>query len=281
MLASSVCSALILPGAFVTSCHCLVHGLHHPHLCVHHPAYAASMVFPAAVVLAGWAYFALPKLSSLLARCWHTWLWVRRFTSSPVHRLENVAFRLIDAPGLGACTTGIIRPIIAIDRQLWSRLNEEERRAVLHHEDAHCRRLDPLSSLLLEACAALAVPTHAVELLRRWRAAAEAECDRHAAARVGSPESVASALLSLESYHRSQPACSVPLSVGAGGSALEARVRTLLDADRGAQPANLVSDTLAVALGGLAVVVAVTLVGGDVVHHAGETVLGLFVSHRH
>lgn len=280
MVASSVCSALVLPGVFLASCHCVKHGLHHPHLCVHHPAYAAAIVLPAVVVLAAWAYSALPKLWLLLTSWRQTQCWVRGLMSAPVQTLESVAFRLVDAPGIGACTTGLVRPVIAIDQQLWSTLDEDERRAVVHHEDAHRRRRDPLSLLLLQACAALAVPTRAAELLLQWRAGAEAECDSHAAARIGSPESVASALLALESYHHGQPRCTVPLSVGAGSSALEVRVHRLLDADRPSRPANLVSDALAVALAGLAAVLVVTLIGGEAVHHGAETLLGLFVHHH-
>ena len=277
--ASSVCSALVLPGVFFLDCHCVAHGLHHPHLCLHHPGYAAAVFLPAAVFAAVWACVALPRLALLIGGWWQTRAWVRHLANVPVQVLDGVRFCLIDAPGLGACTTGLLRPLVAVDRGLWRALDDEQRRAVLHHEEAHRRRLDPLSMFLLRACAAVSLFSNTAPPLRRWHARVEAECDRYAAEIVGSPESVASALLALECYHRAQPHSTMPVGIGAGGAALEVRVRALLDVDCAPPPSNLVSDAFAMTLVGVAVVLAVTLFGGDLVHHGAETVLGLFVSH--
>ena len=280
LAAFSVCCALVVPSALAVNCHCLAHGLHHPHLCFHHPDYAAGAVLPAAIMVAVWAYSAVPKLLSLAGRCGQTRRWLGNVIAAPVHVHQGMAFRLVDAPGLGACTIGLLRPVIVIDSNLWRALASEERLAVLHHEEAHRRRRDPLSLLLLEACVALSLSTNARELLRRWRGGAEVECDRYAAELVDSPESVASALLTLERYHRAEPESPVFMGVGAGASALEARVRALLDVERSSKRPRLVSDALGMALAGFAAASVVTLVGGEVVHHSAETVLGLFVSHH-
>ncbi len=281
LAAATICVALVWPGLAQADCHCVAHGLHHPHLCLRHPDYAAAVLFPAVIVAVAWACLALPRLGRLLSSLWQTERWARRVERAPLHALDSVRFRLIDAPGLGAFTTGLFRPLIAIDAGLWRRLTEEERRAVLHHEDAHRTRLDPLTLFVLKVCATLGVVPGAAELLRKWQAKAEDECDRHAAQTVAAPEAVAAALLALERYHRGQAHQALPLRASAGeGAALEKRVRTLLASEASPTRSNLANDVLAVLLVGFAVAALFTLITGDMVHHGAETALGFFV-HDH
>jgi Zn-dependent protease with chaperone function len=280
LAAVTTCVALVWPGLVQDSCHCVAHGLHHPHLCLRHPDYAAAVLLPAAVVAAAWACLALPRLGQLLSSLWQTERWARRVARAPVQVLDTVRFRLIDAPGLGAFTTGLFRPLIAVDTGLWCQLSDEERRAVLHHEEAHRMRLDPLTFSVLKACSALTVVPGTAELLRKWQAKAEDECDRHAAQNVAAPEPVASALLALERYHRGQAQQALPLRTSAGGAALEGRVRSLLAGKPWSKRSNLANDVLAVLLAGFAVAALFTLVTGDLVHHGAETALGFFVDHH-
>jgi Zn-dependent protease with chaperone function len=217
---------------------------------------------------------------TLITELWQTSRWAQRVSKAPERVFDTIRFHLIDAPGLGACTTGLLKPRIAIDRTLWWKLRDDERRAVLHHEEAHRQRRDPFTLLVLKSCAALAIPKQAQKLVRLWQAAAEAECDRHAADATGSSDSVASALLVIARYQRETPLVRLPLRASAGGSELEGRVRTLLADISPQRPANLACDALAVALMGFALSIVVCLGAGDLIHHGAETVLGLVVDHH-
>lgn len=280
IVAASVCSALVWPSLVRAACHCLAHGLHHPHLCLRHPDYAAAAVAPAGLIAAGWFVWAAPQLMALVTGVWQTSRWARRVSSAPEEVLDTIRFHLIDAPGLGACTTGLFKPRIAVDRTLWRKLSDDERRAVLHHEEAHRQRRDPLTLFVLKLCAALTIPSHAMKLVRLWQTAAETECDRHAARVTRSSDSVASALLVIAHYHREAPHVSLPIRASAAGSELEGRVRTLLADIPSPRPANLACDALAVALIGFAASIVVCLGAGDLIHHGAETVLGLLVDHH-
>lgn len=278
--AGSVCSALVYPGLFSEACHCVAHGLHHPHLCLRHPDYAAAAMVPASLVAVVWFVLAAPNLIRLATNVWRTERWAWRVSKAPERVYDAIRFHLIDAPGLGACTTGVLRPRIAVDKTLWTRLKDDERRAVLHHEDAHRQRRDPLTLFVLEACSALAVVPQMAKLVRLWQVDTETECDRHAADVTRSADSVASALLTIERYHGETPLVRLPIGASAAGTELEGRVRTLLADEPSPRRANLASDVLAVGLIGLAVAVAFTLSGGELIHHGAETVLGVFVHHH-
>ena len=277
---ASVCWALVWPGLIQEICHCVTHGLHHPHLCLKHPDYAALTLSPAGIVAGIWLACVLPRLGGLTVSLWQTQRWARRISRLPERVFDSVRFRLIDAPGFGAGTIGLFRPLIAVDRGLWRRLNADQRRAVLNHEDAHRRRLDPLSLLVLGAGAALTMAPAGGKALDSWRGTAESECDRHAAQVTQSPDCVASALIALERYHREQPASACALAVNAGGGHLERRVRALLAGNLSARPANLGSDVLAVSMLGFLVALISSLLAGDAIHHAAETALGALVHHH-
>jgi Zn-dependent protease with chaperone function len=279
LCAFGICSALLWPG-LIAACHCAAHGLHHPHLCLRHPDYAAMMVVPAGIVVVCWLLLVAPELGRVGVSLWRTQRWSSRISRLPEQTFDSVRFRLIDAPGLGAATVGLFVPRIVVDSRLWHRLDDDERRALLHHEDAHRRRLDPLTLFVLEVCAALAVVPGSARLLARWRESVEKECDRHSAGVLASPESVASALLSLEAYHRDEARVTLPLGASAGGAELEVRVRSLLADEFSPRPVNLESDAPRVAFVGGVVAFAFIFIAGDWIHHATETALGLFVHHH-
>jgi Zn-dependent protease with chaperone function len=280
IVAASICSALLWPGVVRLACHCVTHGLHHPHLCLRHPDYATAALVPASLIAATWFLLVAPRVAGLARNVWQTKRWIRRVSKTPHRVFDDIRFHVIDAPGLGACTTGFLSPRIAVDDTLWRRLSADERRAVLHHEEAHRQRRDPLTLLVLEICSAL-VPTRAKKLVQLWQKDAETECDRHAAEVTRSADSVAAALLAIARYQRETPRVGLPLGASAAGSELEGRVRVLLaDNATPGRAANLGCDFFRVTLIGSAISVVVTLTTDDWVHHAAETLLGLFVGHH-
>lgn len=118
--------------------------------------------------------------------------------------------------GHGACTSGPLRPVILLGRGTVERLDTEELRAVVEHEAAHRRRLDPLRCALRRL-----VVQHV--LIDPWAARAvarrEVAADR-AALRAGvSRPALARALLKVPTADRA--------AVGFG-PATEQRVRALL-----------------------------------------------------
>lgn len=276
-LGVGVCASLVWPGVVRTGCHCLEHGLHHPHLCLRHPDFAEAILLPAMFVICAWACLALPRFARLLRDLWRTERWSTLLAAAPVDVCDGVRFRLIDAPALGACTTGLFRPMIAVDQGLWRTLADDERRAVIHHEDAHRQRRDPLTLFILRACAALCLVPSSARLFGRWQASSETECDRHAAGRLGTPDPVAAALLKLEQHRQIGQVPSLAAGVAATGGDLAQRVRTLLDPGFSHVRVNLASDVLAATLVGVSVSALLTVLGGEALHHATETLLGLLV----
>jgi Zn-dependent protease with chaperone function len=234
------------------------------------------MLVPASLGLMAWSALSLPRLWRLVLDILHTRAWSKRIARTAPRTVDGVRFHLVDAPELGACTTGLLQPLIAVDRRLWRTLDRAQRRAVLHHENGHKARLDPLTLVALRACAAICLVPEGNPLLKCWQARAEAECDRHAASTIADPEPVASALLELERFRWPAPPGA---HAAAGGGDLAARVRALLDPEwRGAR-ANLRNDFVQAFAIVLVATVAVVLPSGEQLHHAAETLLGGLFGH--
>jgi Zn-dependent protease with chaperone function len=270
LIAAGVCAALVIPGWWRATCHCVEHGLHHLHLCLRHPHYAGPALLPAVVVVTLWSALALPGLGRLALDVVRTGIWARAIASNNARTLDGVSFYVVDAPGLGACTAGLLRPRIAVDRQLAAVLDTEQLRAVVHHESAHGRRLDPLTLVILRACAAISLLAEESALLKSWQGHAEAECDRHAAARLGAPEPVAAALLALE---RLRSVGTLGIRAAAMGGNLAVRVRALLDPRWSPAPANLKNDLAHALPVALLLTLLLVLPGADSLHHGAETLL--------
>jgi beta-lactamase regulating signal transducer with metallopeptidase domain len=279
LLAAIVVLALASPDPF-TACHCTLHGLHHPHLCISHPRFASPLVLPSVLVLVAWLVIIVPRVFRLVREVIASMRWARTLRQLPWQYEDGVLFRLYDCGKPSAFTVGIARPMIAFDKNLWARLSPEERRVVLHHEQAHVERRDGLTLLALRLCVAMWPSPLATRLLEAWKSAAEKACDRHAATRMSDATAVAAALISVEKLGSTHPSTNLPDMIPAlgviAGSELEDRVVALLDA----QPKDLTSSrlgndvlaTLLVMLGAAAF----TLVWpGDIFHHAAETLLGL------
>lgn len=267
---------ILVPTPF-SHCHCFAHAGHHPHLCVYHPWLAFPLLRAALPVAALWLAFALWRCGPVLRDVVRGERWAKRLRRIPSEKLDGVQVRLVDDLALGAFTVGMWRPTIVVDRQLWQGLEPVERRAVVHHEQAHVERRDALTLACLRLASAVLPWPAKGSWLRAWKAATETVCDRHAATKLQDATCVAMALVSVERLRATARASGVlaPALGIAAGTGLEARVRALLD-DDGRSGAPLANDLLAVAIA-LSGVAALLLVWpGSTLHHAAESLLGLF-----
>lgn len=123
--------------------------------------------------------------------------------------------------GDAAFVAGLGRPTIFCDRRLPDQLSPDQLRAVLLHERAHQRALDPARLLLVDLVAPL---LRRVPIGRRWLAISlarrEIAADRHAIAHGASASDLASALLVLPPLAHAH--------VAGFGVAVELRLRALL-----------------------------------------------------
>ncbi|MEK7402974.1 MAG: M56 family metallopeptidase [Gemmatimonadota bacterium] len=130
-----------------------------------------------------------------------------------------------------AFTVGAFTPVIYVAAELPDRLSDSQLRAVLGHEAAHVKRLDPLRLSLLRAlaCALFWIPALA-RLVEDLRDDSEILADDAAVTQI-EPLVLASALLVLAEWRGP----TVPLPQGAAGfcddTLLERRVRRLLGED--------------------------------------------------
>jgi hypothetical protein len=272
------CAALALPNPFV-GCHCAEHGLHHPHLCALHLAFALPLVTPSACLLGAWLALTAPGVLRLARDTVASARWTRAVRRLPVVTLDGVAVRLADCGAPSAFTIGALWPIVVVDRVLWRSLSDEERRAVAHHERAHVERRDGLTLLALRLCVALFPSPAGQRLIQAWRAAAEQSCDRYAAGKLGDPAAVAAALVAVEKIRAqgSQGAALPAHAMGAlAGGDLSRRVLALLRADpprRDGEPL-LANDVLATAIVAAGALLLTFVWPGDEFHHAIETLIG-------
>ncbi|MEW5851131.1 MAG: M56 family metallopeptidase [Myxococcota bacterium] len=274
MAAALVCLALLTPG-LISGCHCVEHGLHHPHLCPVHPALALPLTAPAFFFVVVWALFVAPRVASLLRDVAATVAWRREVVRMPRQRLAGTEFRLGECGAFGAVTVGLLRPVIVIDRRLAETLTSTELRAVVLHEERHARRRDPLTMLVLRSWEAICPWPGAQALTARWRTAAELDCDAHAARRLEDGTLVAAALLAVERFRSQATSCALPAATVAvsTSSDLELRVRALLD--NTVPPARGVNDLVLAATVLLVLGVLMAFLPGEHTHHVVESALGL------
>ena len=75
--------ALAVQNPF-SGCHCAAHGLHHPHLCVAHPAFGEPLALPALGVLAVWMLVVAPRVVRLCREIAVAERWARRVRELPI-----------------------------------------------------------------------------------------------------------------------------------------------------------------------------------------------------
>jgi hypothetical protein len=267
---------ILVPPPF-GHCHCFAHGGHHPHLCVYHPWLALPLLRVAWPVAALWLAFSAWRCWPVIRDLVRGERWAKQLRRAPGQVLDGVDVRLVDDLALGAFTVGIWSPAIVVDRRLWQGLEPTERRAVLHHEQAHVERRDALTLACLRLAIAVLPWSAKGSWLRAWKAATETVCDRHAATKLQDATSVAMALVSVERLRVSaHPSRVLAPALGiAAGTDLEVRVRALLDDDGRSGP-PLANDLPAVGIALCGVAALLLVWPGNMLHHAAESLLGLF-----
>lgn len=268
--------ALATPTPFAPACHCLAHTVAHPHLCWSHPANAAGLLGPALSVIAFWCVARLYPAVRAGRDFTRSALLVRSLRALAPTACDGVELRLADCGRPVAYTAGLLRPVVVVDRGLWSKLDAEQRRAIAHHEHAHALRYDGLTLALLRLAVAALPFVAADKLLERWCLRAESYCDQYAAKLVGSV-AVADTLLAvqrLQIEHIGSRSETPSLSVGISGGSLETRVLGVLaeHRDEHTQP---FSDVLALSIVAAGCALLTAVWPGDFVHHLVETAAGL------
>jgi beta-lactamase regulating signal transducer with metallopeptidase domain len=246
--------------------HCLPHA-HHLHLCLAHAGgWAAS---PAAVVVATMvAVVVLARLVGLIAIQLRASLAVTALSRSA--RREDGAL-VVPSQRAFLFVAGMLRPRIVASEAAFRVLDGEARTAALAHERAHVRGRDLMMRAVLSLAALAGAPVLARRVLASWDRATERLRDHDAAAEVGH-DAVAGALVAMARSGATPPAWATAAMAPAGE--LVARVEALLD---GATPDRSLSRRLlAAAAAAVAVAALAAAVGADPLHHALETVLGVF-----
>lgn len=258
-------SVLVLAACFLQSLglapdHCLHHGLHHPHLCLHHVQLVAPTL--AALGMAGFivlrATHAAYRAARSLSRSAST---TRTLRQAAALRADGVHVLPKEQPE--AFVVGLLHPRLFASQGLLS-MSEDVRDIVFAHEGAHVHRRDPLRQLIATAILGFHLPGIARILRRRLQLAAEMAADAHAANAFEDGSRVADVLVMLTRAHSTHR---VP-GVGFVGD-LEARVHRLL-APRGRE--FLGPATLSAIVGGTTLA---AIAYAEPLHHAVETFLGL------
>jgi Zn-dependent protease with chaperone function len=245
--------------------HCLDHA-EHAHLCFAHPALALTA--PLAWLLSGAALGLLAAIGLGAARLARA---QRRL--EPLRSAGRAALaadtHLVASTRPFSLALGLWRPQVLVSTALAERLAPQQLDVVLEHERAHARRRDSLRRLV---AGVLSLP-HWPRLRRALRdelgLACEQACDEAAAQRCGDRLRVAETLLAVERFASQLPQPAHPGLASIAGSALDARVRSLLEPEP-AQPARIVWRAALLALP-----VAWLLV--DPLHHATEHLLSLLL----
>lgn len=247
--------------------HCLPHA-HHLHLCLEHGgAWADS---PGAVVLAaGAGALFLARLVRIAASQLQGTVWLRALDR--VAQAGPGGARLVPSDRVFLFAVGILRPRIFVSSGAWHALDLEQRAAALAHERAHLAGGDLLWRALLSLAAVAGAPHVAQAALAAWDRATERVRDADAAAQVG-PDAVAGALVALARRGVEGPGWMA--AALAPGDQLVARVDALL---RGGPVDRRAGQRLLLAAGGILLLVSVlAAASADPLHHALETILGVF-----
>lgn len=165
--------------------------------------------------------------------------------------LASLSIVTLATPVPLAFCIGLLRPRIYLSTGMMDTLNNKELKAVLLHEAYHCRRYDPLRTLLADVLAAtfFFLPT-IVEWRDMFLTSTELAADRYAIELTGRPP-LAGAMYKVLTHPQSIQ-LSPAMSSITGFSATSARLEQLLD-DTPVQPRfsprNLVISSFALTLG--------------------------------
>lgn len=183
-----------------------------------------------AIVITG-VFLGLVGASGLLAAVRRHRRWVRRLTQRSDSRHVAGTHVQVGEVQQGAIVAGLLRPQIYCDVSLVGSLAPDELRAVLLHERAHQRALDPLRLTLLSILTPILLRSErGSALVERLRAEREILADRYAIRRGAPRSAIAAALLKM------QPSDASTGTVAAFTNATELRLRALLDDEVPALP---------------------------------------------
>jgi Zn-dependent protease with chaperone function len=271
VLAGAVTLSLILQSVlaplFGHADHCEQH-LQHLHLCVLHGESWGER---------GWAVAIVTGVSTWIAvsivRAIHSFAAAKRGLARIEAIAEPIRFastEVLLAPArIPFCfTAGLWRPRIYASSDAWSRWSDEERRAAIEHENAHIASHDLLSRLALGVFALAGAPLLAKRLLAMFDDASERVRDRQAAAAVGDPSVVASALLACARRDPPVAFCTSFLSSTSAERRIEALLSDRSENERAARSIARLTQLLTSA----AIIAAIVF--ADPLHHAFESVLG-------
>lgn len=253
----------VLDALGLVSDHCAYHVDHAFHLCFIHgvpPDAVWPLVLLIPLVLA--ALWALLTEAKGLRRARR---WARQLRTVGRYD-EELGCWLLDADGV-TLTIGTLQPEIFASASLAAGLGDGQWKAVLAHEHAHRRRRDGLVKSIARLMASLHLPCSRRRLLHQLDVASEQACDESAAAVVGDPTEVASAIVTIARLQR--PNIPTRFALAFGAHPIEQRVRGLLD-QRWVRFPRFAGSLTAAGL------VAAFIVAYEPLHHAFETALTYF-----
>lgn len=239
--------------------HCVGH-THHAHLCLVHGLAWLERPWAVALVIA--------SAITVLLRTGHTA--VRRLhVRRAVREVCRVAqggdhVRIAPSDRVFCFIAGWRRPTVFVSSRAWNALSDDERDAVLAHEQAHASQGDLWFGVIAEVAACCAAPLVGAWLQGRFIDASERLCDVRAAEHTA-PETVASALVRMCRAGQVQPA---PASFPPAAEALEHRIRAVLARRSAGSALGVRAWCLAIAP------LVVSAVFAPELHHALETLLG-------
>jgi len=266
LLATAVVAILVLESLVGTD-HCDTHG-DHAHLCLQHGSIWIQR---------GWAVVALVAGAAVVgARVVVLAIGIVRGRVM-VSRLRGTAevsrgVQLVESERVFCFVAGIVRPTIFVSTAARSALTSDEWDAMLAHERSHVHHRDLSRRLRLELLLLFSAPLAAIVIREQWDVATERLRDADAAETVGSPETVASALVQMARQLTLARVAAGAAFTPHGEHVLTARVESLLDASpRGEPDARRLTR---VALVTSTAFVAIAAVFAEPLHHALETLLG-------
>jgi Zn-dependent protease with chaperone function len=164
----------------------------------------------------------------------------------------------------------VARRGVFVSSRVWSTLPEDERSALVAHENAHVRHGDLGKRFVLEMLLLVAAPLVGDRVRTAWLRASERLCDAHAASIVGDAETVARAMISMCRLGTAQPVPGFAFTPTA--AELAGRIEAVLAGRPLGEKAAVVFARTALAC--CAALVIAGIAAAEPIHHAFETLLG-------
>lgn len=239
--------------------HCIGH-THHAHLCLVHGAAWLQRPWAVALAVASGSAVLLRIARAALRR-----LRTQRATRE-IRRVTEPGDRVRIAPSdrVFCFIAGWRQPTVFVSSRAWSALSEDERDAVVAHEQAHAAQGDLWFGAIADVASACAAPLVGAWLHAQFIDASERLCDLRAG-EYTAPETVASALVRMCRAGQLQH---VPAGFPPAPEALERRIRAVLGRGTAGSVLGAGAWCLALALS------LASAVFGPELHHALETLLG-------